>query len=172
MPVSDGDSSKWPRNISLTIATVRNITAAPRRNPGITLHENPDARHDSNFWLCTILLDPDLKVKGMDRAYSESISATVGGAGGVTGKGESIHTDCEPNTNVEAMRLGLAANGIESRPLWKPMHRQPVFQEFPSYVNGVSESLFFRGLCIPAGPYVSDEDADFVISTIKSLIEK
>lgn len=140
--------------------------------PGISLHDNPDSRYDSNFWLCTILLDPELIVKDMDKAYSDSISTTVGGAGAVTGKGESIHTDCEPNRNVEALRLGLAAKGIESRPLWKPMHRQPVFQEFPSYVNGVSEDLFFKGLCIPAGPYVTDEDADYVIDSIKSLIEK
>ncbi len=138
---------------------------------GITLHENPDSRYDSNFWLCTILLDSDLKIKGMENAYAETINGTVGGAGGVTEKGDSIRTDCEPNANVEAMRLGLAAKGIESRPLWKPMHRQPVFEGFPAYTNGVSEDLFHRGLCIPSGPYVSDEDADCVIATIKSLIE-
>lgn len=139
--------------------------------PGITLHENPNEKYDSNFWLCTILLDERLKVKGQESAYSDAVKGTVGGAGGVTEKGGSIHTDCEPNANVEAMRLGLAAKNIESRPLWKPMHRQPVFKDFPSYVNGVSEDLFHRGLCIPSGPYVSDEDADIVISTIKSLID-
>lgn len=137
---------------------------------GISLHENPDWKYDSNFWLCTVLLDESLKVKGQDLAYLEAISSTVGGAGGVTQRGDSIHTDCEPNANVEAMRLGLAAEGIESRPLWKPMHKQPVFAKFPSYVNGVSESLFHRGLCLPSGPYVSDKDADRVISAIKSLI--
>lgn len=136
----------------------------------ISLHENPDWKYDSNFWLCTVLLDESLKVKGQDLAYLEAISSTVGGAGGVTQRGDSIHTDCEPNANVEAMRLGLAAEGIESRPLWKPMHKQPVFAKFPSYVNGVSESLFHRGLCLPSGPYVSDKDADRVISAIKSLI--
>ncbi len=137
---------------------------------GITLHENPDARFDSNFWLCTALLDPDLKVKGQDKAYSTSITSTVGGAGGVTGKGGSIHTDCEPNSNVEALRLGLEEQGIETRPLWKPMHRQPVFEGFPSYVNGVSESLFHRGICLPSGPYVTDKDADRVIASIRNLI--
>ncbi|MDE5848649.1 MAG: aminotransferase class I/II-fold pyridoxal phosphate-dependent enzyme [Muribaculaceae bacterium] len=138
---------------------------------GIKLHDNPDSRFDSNFWLCTALIDPDLKVKGQDKAYSSAITSTVGGAGGVTGQGESIHTDCEPNANVEGLRLGLAAEGIESRPLWKPMHRQPVFSGFPSYVNGVSESLFHRGICLPSGPYVTDEDADRVIRTIRSLIQ-
>lgn len=137
---------------------------------GVTLHENPSERYDSNFWLCTVLLDEHLKVKGQENAYANAISSTVGGAGGVTAKGETIHTDCEPNPNVEAMRLGLAAVGIESRPLWKPMHKQPVFAGFPAYVNGVSEDLFHRGLCLPSGPYVTDEDADRVIASVKSLI--
>lgn len=137
---------------------------------GITLHENPGEKYNSNFWLCTILLDEDLKIKGQEKAYSEAISGTIGGAGGVTETGGSVHTDCEPNPNVEAMRIGLASRGIESRPLWKPMHKQPVFKSFPAYVNGVSEDLFHRGLCLPSGPYVTDEDADFVIESIKSLI--
>ena len=137
---------------------------------GIALHENPDSRFDSNFWLCTALLDPALKIRGQENAYASAVTSTVGGAGGVTGQGGSIHTDCEPNANVEALRLGLAARRIETRPLWKPMHRQPVFSGFPAYVNGVSESLFHRGICLPSGPYVSDKDADRVVDSIKSLI--
>lgn len=140
------------------------------REQGIILHENPDFRFDSNFWLCTALIDPDLKVKGQEDAYSTAITSTVGGAGGVTGQGADIHTDCEPNENVEALRLGLAKLGIETRPLWKPMHRQPVFAEYPAFVNGVSESLFRRGICLPSGPYVSDRDADRVIESIQGLI--
>lgn len=138
---------------------------------GIEMHENPDSRFDSNFWLCTSLIDPSLKIKGQEKAYSSEITSIVGGAGAVTGHGSSIHTDCEPNANVEALRMGLAKLGIETRPLWKPMHRQPVFSEFPAYVNGVSESLFHRGICLPSGPYVTDKDADRVINAIKSLIE-
>lgn len=138
--------------------------------PGIEVHGNPDSRFNSNFWLSTILIDPDLKVKGEERAYAEAISSTVGGAGGVTAAGESVHTDCEPNRNVEAIRIGMAEQAIETRPLWKPMHRQPVFSQFPSYVNGVSETLFKRGLCLPSGPYVTDADADRVVSTLKDLI--
>ncbi|MCM1489678.1 MAG: DegT/DnrJ/EryC1/StrS family aminotransferase [Muribaculum sp.] len=137
---------------------------------GLTLHENPGEKYDSNFWLCTIILDEDLYVDGQENAYSEAINSTIGGAGGVTGKADNIHTDCEPNANVEAMRLGLAARGIESRPLWKPMHKQPVFRQFPCYTNGVAESLFRRGLCLPSGPYVTDADADIVIGAIKSMI--
>ena len=137
---------------------------------GIVLHENPDAKYDSNFWLCTVLIDPSLKVDGEESAYSAAVTSTVGGAGGVTGKVDSVHTDCEPNPNVEAIRLGLSALGIETRPLWKPMHKQPVFSGFPSYVNCISEDLFHRGLCLPSGPYVTDKDADRVIDAIKSLI--
>ncbi|MDE5870925.1 MAG: DegT/DnrJ/EryC1/StrS family aminotransferase [Muribaculaceae bacterium] len=139
---------------------------------GITLHDNPDSRFDSNFWLCTALIDPDLHVAGEEKAYSKAITSTVGGAGAVTGQSEALHTDCEPNANVEALRLGLADLHIETRPLWKPMHRQPVFAGFPSYENGVSESLFRRGICLPSGPYVTDSDADRVINAIKTLINR
>ena len=138
---------------------------------GITLHENPGASFDSNFWLCTALIDAGLRIKGQENAYAAAITSTVGGAGGVTGRGSDIHTDCEPNANVEALRLGLAERGIETRPLWKPMHRQPVFAKFPRYVSGISESLFHRGICLPSGPYVTDADADRVVDTIKSLME-
>ncbi len=138
---------------------------------GIYIHDNPDDKFNSNFWLSTALLDESIRIKGEEEAYGAAITSTVGGAGGVTGQGGDIHTDCEPNINVEALRLGLAKNGIESRPLWKPMHRQPVFSKFPAYSNGVSEGLFHRGICLPSGPYVTDKDADRVINTIKSLIK-
>ena len=64
---------------------------------------------------------------------------------------ESAHTDCEPNDNVEAMRVALDAAGIEARPLWKPIHKQPVYKGAPAYTNGVSESLFQVGMCLPSG---------------------
>ncbi len=138
--------------------------------PGITLHENPSPRHDSNFWLCTITLDVDLKIKGQDRAYAEVITKTVGGAAGTANSASSPHTDCEPNTNVEALRLALEAAGIESRPLWKPMHRQPLYAAAPAYINGTSDDIFRRGLCIPAGPYVSDDDLRYIADTIREAI--
>ncbi len=84
---------------------------------GITLHENPSPRYESNYWLNTILLDPDLRVKGEEHAYETVIQGAVGGAAGVTHQSGSSRTDCEPNRNVEAMRMGLDAAGIESRPL-------------------------------------------------------
>ena len=94
----------------------------------------------------------------------------VGGAAGVTHESDSTHTDCEPNANVEALRIGLDALGIESRPLWKPMHRQPVYADCPAYLNGVSESLFKVGLCLPSGPCVTDEDARYIVDGIRSLL--
>lgn len=139
---------------------------------GITLHENPSPRFDSNYWLCTIVLDPSLRIKGEERAYAAAIQGAVGGAAGVVHSGGEIHTDCEPNRNVEALRIALDAAGIESRPLWKPMHKQPVYANAPAYVNGVSESLFKVGMCLPSGPYVSDDDVRYIVENIKINIIK
>lgn len=138
---------------------------------GITLHENPSPRFDSNFWLCAVTLDPALKVKGQENAYKKVITGAVGGAAGVTHAASSATTDCQPNANVEAMRVALDAANIEARPLWKPMHKQPVYKDAPAYVNGVSESLFAVGLCLPAGPYVTDEDVRYIVDSIKNAIE-
>ncbi len=137
---------------------------------GVTLHENPSSRYDSNYWLNTILLDENLKVKGEERAYATTIQGAVGGAAGVTHASKTLHTDCEPNRNVEAMRMALDEAGIESRPLWKPMHKQPVYRNNPCYVNGVSEALFKRGLCLPSGPCVTDEDVHYIIEKMKKAI--
>lgn len=137
---------------------------------GVTLHENPSSRYDSNYWLNTVVLDPSLHVKGEENAYKVAIQGAVGGAAGVTHAAATLHTDCEPNTNVEAMRMALDAAGVESRPLWKPMHKQPVYANNPSYVNGVSESLFAKGLCLPSGPYVSDDDVKYIVEQIRTNI--
>ena len=66
--------------------------------------------------------------------------------------------------------MALDAAGVESRPLWKPMHKQPVYANNPSYVNGVSESLFAKGLCLPSGPYVSDDDVKYIVGQIRENI--
>ncbi|MDE6464795.1 MAG: DegT/DnrJ/EryC1/StrS family aminotransferase, partial [Muribaculaceae bacterium] len=138
--------------------------------PGITMHVNPDDRYDSNFWLCTATVDPSLKIKGQERAYARVISGAVGGAAGVTHAAESAHTDIEPNENIEALRMALDEAGIESRPLWKPMHCQPVYRNNPAYTNGVSEDLFRRGICLPAGPWVSQEHVHRIVAAIKDAI--
>jgi dTDP-4-amino-4,6-dideoxygalactose transaminase len=69
------------------------------------------------------------------------------------------------------MRIALDKENIESRPLWKPMHKQPVYKDAIAYVNGNSESLFKRGLCLPSGPMVTDDDVKLIIATIKNAIQ-
>ncbi len=137
----------------------------------ITLHENPSLRYDSNYWLNTVILDSDLHVTGEEKTYQKAVQGAIGGAAGVTHAADGLHTDCEPNRNVEAMRLALDKAGIESRPLWKPMHRQPVYKANPAYLNGVSENLFKQGLCLPSGPCVTDEDVERVVKVIKEVIK-
>ena len=72
----------------------------------------------------------------------------------------------------EDIRLNLLKENIESRPLWKPMHLQPVFRKYQAYDNKVSEDLFNRGLCLPSGSNMEIEDLERVINNIKSLYEK
>ena len=84
----------------------------------------------------------------------------------------TILVDPEKNNGVtrETIRLNLEKDNIESRPLWKPMHLQPVFQNYPHYVNGVSEKLFNNGLCLPSGSNLTKDDLDRVIVNIKKQI--
>lgn len=137
---------------------------------GINFHKAPSADYNSNYWLNTITIDSDLQIKGQENAYKVAIQGAVGGAAGVTHQVSELHTDCEPNTNVEALRMYLDAQGIESRPLWKPMHKQPVYADAPAYVNGVSEALFKIGMCLPSGPMVTDEDVKYIVAKIKEAI--
>ena len=159
---------------------------------GIKVHGNPDSRYDSNFWLCTITLDENLKIKGQENAYKTIVTGAVGGAAGVIHTATSAHTDCEPNANVEALRVWMDQAQIEARPLWKPMHCQPVYKRAEvkseklkvkngeivcqtsgssvAYINGVSEQLFKVGMCLPAGPYVTDDDVRYIVETIKNAI--
>ena len=119
---------------------------------GFAVHDNPSEKYDSNFWLTTITIDPSVKVKGQD--------------------GHRLaFSDCEPNANVEALRVFLDQRAIEARPLWKPMHKQPVYKDAPAYVNGVSEALFKVGMCLPSGPYVSDEDVRYIVDCIKEAMD-
>lgn len=68
----------------------------------------------------------------------------------------------------EALRLLLEKENIETRPLWKPMHQQPIFRDAPSYINGVSDDLFKRGLCLPSGSNLSENELNRIVSIIKS----
>lgn len=156
---------------------------------GITIHRQPaDRRFESNFWLCAATLDPDVKIAGQENAYKEVIKSAVGGAAGVIHAVDSAVTDCQPNANVEALRVFMLAKKVECRPLWKPMHKQPIYsngaelrevagvqmvQEGPNmvvYTNGVEEDLFKVGFCLPAGPYVTDDDVRYIVNCLKEAI--
>ena len=137
---------------------------------GITVHSAPSPDYDSNYWLCTICLDPALRIQGQEKAYKEVIPSAVGGAAGVIHAVERAITDCQPNDNVEALRLFMLDKKVEARPVWKPMHKQPVYRNAPAYVNGVSERIFKVGMCLPAGPYVSDDDIRYIVACIKEAI--
>lgn len=137
---------------------------------GIAMHVNPEADFDSNYWLCTATIDRDVRIKGQEKAYRQLVSGAVGGAAGVTHAASTAMTDCQPNDNVEALRMALDAANIESRPLWKPMHKQPVYRNNPSYINGTSESLFKTGICLPSGPWVTDEHIRYIVKNIKDSI--
>ena len=138
---------------------------------GITIHKQPaDPRYDSNFWLCTATLDPDVRIVGQEQAYKEVIKTAGGGAVGVIHMVDSPTTDCQPNENVEALRVFMLNKQVECRPVWKPMHKQPVYAKAPAYVNGVSESIFQVGVCLPAGPMVTDEDVRYIVDCIKESI--
>ena len=162
--------------------------------PGVHVHSQPNnGDYDSNYWLCTITIDENVKVKGQEDAYKTIVTGAVGGAAGVIHAASSAHTDCEPNANVEALCVALDKAQIEARPVWKPMHKQPVYcrtsekgivnsekllsgaecltyDTSVAYVNGVSEALFKVGMCLPAGPYVSDDDVRYIVETIKENI--
>ena len=159
--------------------------------PGVHVHSQPNnGDYDSNYWLCTITIDENVKVKGQEDAYKTIVTGAVGGAAGVIHAAESAHTDCEPNANVEAMRVALDKAQIEARPVWKPMHKQPVYcrgnvkieklknesficqtsESSIAYINGVSEAIFKVGMCLPAGPYVRDDDVRYIVDTIKANI--
>ena len=166
--------------------------------PGVHVHCQPaDGRFDSNYWLCTITLDADLHVVGQEDVYKEVITKAVGGAAGVLQIPDSPVTDCQPNDNVEALRDFMDKADIEARPVWKPMHKHPVYCEgavevafadgcgcdagsgvrcfegpkMVAYVNGVSEAVFKIGMCLPAGPYVSDSDVEYIVESIRKAIK-
>ena len=122
--------------------------------PGIQIHGNPSPQIDSNFWLSTIVLDPDLHVRGQE-LY------------------QGYGTSCEPNPNVMALIRRLDLAGIETRPLWKPMHLQPLYQGAPYYgqAEPVSENLFRTGICLPSGPRVSEEEICYICEMIHASIE-
>lgn len=115
---------------------------------GVEVHKNPSERYDSNFWLTTVLFNP------------EKVSKTP-----------------------DEIRVALLQKGIETRLLWRPMHMQPVYADAPYYsskevpegsnspkISGVGEWLFDRGLCLPSGSSLTDDEVREVIEAVKSVI--
>ena len=140
--------------------------------PGVHIHKQPaDPRYDANFWLCSATIDANVKIQGQENAYKEVITTAVGGAAGVIHAVDSAVTDCQPNDNVEALRVFMLEKKVECRPVWKPMHKQPVYAGAPVYTNGVEEEIFKVGFCLPAGPYVTDDDVRYIVDCIKEAIE-
>lgn len=138
---------------------------------GVHMHCQPaDSRYDANFWLCAATIDPEVRIQGQENAYKEVIKSAVGGAAGVIHAVDCATTDCQPNENVEALRVFMLGKKVECRPLWKPMHKQPVYAENDVYTNGVEEDLFKVGFCLPAGPYVTDDDVRYIVDCIREAI--
>ena len=71
---------------------------------------------------------------------------------------------------VREIYLNLNDENIESRPLWKPLHLQPIFENAPFYGDGTSEAIFRQGLCLPSGPVLTDEDVERVVNVVKEVI--
>ena len=113
----------------------------------INVHMAPESYMDPNYWLSTI-------------TFEKSQSKEVLGVA------------CEPNNQVMEAMKALSEIGIETRPLWKPMHSQPVYKDAPAYVDGTSEHLFQKGLCLPSGPCVTDEDVERTIKRLKECVIK
>ena len=131
------------------IARHRSIAAmyaeAFREHDVIRPHLEPEDYMESNFWLSTVTFE----TQESRRPYRQ---------------GEEI----EPCEEVTRAMAALAAEGIESRPLWRPMHTQPLYKDAPSYVDGTCERLFRKGLCLPSGPCVTDTDVERVISILRN----
>lgn len=116
-------------------------------NAAVAVHSVPERYMQSNYWLTTIRLN----AVNVD-------SAAMGSC------------DVAPDAKVLNLQKELDSQGIETRPLWKPLHLHPVFKDAPSYTNGVSERLFRCGLCLPSGPCVSEEQAMMIAKAIKGHV--
>ncbi|WP_162051929.1 DegT/DnrJ/EryC1/StrS family aminotransferase [Pontibacter pamirensis] len=81
-----------------------------------------------------------------------------------------IDDEAEGGVSRETILLGLEKDNIESRPLWKPMHLQPVFEGAPFYGDGTSEKLFENGLCLPSGSNLTDEDLERVVQQLQETV--
>jgi dTDP-4-amino-4,6-dideoxygalactose transaminase len=119
-------------------------------NEIVRMHVSPESYMEPNYWLSTITFE----TKETNAPYTD--------------EGYGI----EPCEMVLKTMKALSEEGIESRPLWRPMHTQPVYKDAPSYVDGTCEKLFRKGLCLPSGPCVTDEDVERTINIIKKVVKQ
>jgi dTDP-4-amino-4,6-dideoxygalactose transaminase len=105
--------------------------------PGITVFTTADPDSFSNYWLTSVLINPNETKKGIDR---------------------------------ETVRLALLDSNIESRPLWKPMHLQPLYKDYPFYGNNIAESLFENGLSLPSGSNLTNSDKERISTVLLKLL--
>lgn len=106
--------------------------------PGVTVYSVPHSDYYANYWLSTIIVDPEV---------THGVSS-------------------------EVIRKALELENIESRPLWKPMHLQPVFQDYPYYGTGIAEILFENGLCLPSGSNLTDDERVRIRTVLEKLFAK
>lgn len=83
-----------------------------------------------------------------------------------------VHPEKTNGISREHLRLRLEAEYIESRPLWKPLHTQPIFKDYPKYINGISESLFQNGLCLPSGSSLKQDERNQIVEVLKASLRK
>lgn len=103
--------------------------------PGVVVFTAPNDDYFANYWLSSILINPD-ETNGISR---------------------------------ETLRLALDAENIESRPLWKPMHLQPIFEKYPYYGTKIAETIFENGLCLPSGSNLNDNDRDRIAVVVRGV---
>ena len=119
---------------------------------------------------------PDMSARRLEinRAYREALAdAPVEVMPGVDEPGWNGWLTCvlcEDRATRDRIIDALAADDVESRPLWKPMHLQPVFADHPSFLNGVSDDLFGRGLCLPSGSSMTDADVERVCQGMRGAL--
>jgi dTDP-4-amino-4,6-dideoxygalactose transaminase len=139
-----------------------NVLAGIGRGQLEVLNERIAARRKNNELYRTFLADiPEISfLSEPDEKYFSNFWLTtiiVNGAG--------------KNFNRETIRLRLSEDNIESRPLWKPMHLQPVFRQMPAYTNGVSEKIFENGICLPSGSNLTLKDIERIVNIIRSSVK-
>ena len=125
-------------------------------------------RIDEIMWYATQARDAYPYYQHTAIGYNYRMSNVCAGIG--RGQMKVLDAHIAHHKHVQALRVFMLGKKIEARPTWKPMHKQPVYAGAPVYTNGIEEELFKVGFCLPAGPYVSDDDVRYIVDTIKANI--